>query len=119
MQRSFWFAIMLIASSFWTNTVHAADAKSIVRALNALYGAVSTASLEGWYSKTLKVDWTAQTNKFHAIKVIAEVSTVKVDLYNDGVRYFKFPNDTGGYNIIDWKTGEKTSVNEKAPYYFQ
>jgi len=36
----------------------------------------------------------------------------------DGVRYFKFPNDAGGYNIIDWKTGEKRSVDEKAPYYF-
>jgi len=96
----------------------ATDAKTVVALLNAMYGNVCTATLEGWFSKTLKLDWTAHTNKFAALKVLAEVATVKEDLYSDGVRYFKFPNDAGEYNVIDWKTGEKTSVSERARYYF-
>jgi tetratricopeptide (TPR) repeat protein len=98
----------------------AADADAIVRAIDAQCGSVCNASLEGWLwsSKTLKIDWTASTTKLHALKILAEVADVKSQLYDAGVRYFKFPNDTGGYNIIDWKTGEKTSVSERAPYSF-
>jgi hypothetical protein len=108
----------LLVASVWSDTSVAADAKTIVLALNAQYGAICTATLEGWFSKTLKVDWTARTTKLHVLKIFGEIANVKSDLYEDGVRYFKFPNDSGGYNIIDWKTGEKTSINERAPYYF-
>jgi hypothetical protein len=52
------------------------------------------------------------------VELPSEVAGVKSRLYDAGVRYFKFPNDAGGYNIIDWKTGDKTSVSERAPYYF-
>lgn len=93
--------------------------ESIVTLLNSQYGAICSAKLEGWFSKTLVLNWTARTNKLGAAKVLAEISTVKAKLYEDGVRYLKFPNDSGGYNIIDWKTGEKTSVSEKAPFYFR
>jgi hypothetical protein len=79
---------------------------------------VCKAELSGWFSKTLKIDWTAQTNKLHAMKVFAEIGSVKDKLYEDGVRYFQFPNDAGTYNAIDWKTGVKSSVTEKAPYHF-
>ena len=51
--------------------------------------------------------------------VFAAVGNAKDALYVGGVRYFKFPNDAGGYNVIDWKTGEKTSVSEGAPYYLR
>lgn len=90
----------------------------IVDLLNSQYGGVCEATLEGWFSKTLKIDWTSRTTKLHALKILAEIGSVKERLYADGVRYFKFPNNAGGYNIIDWRTGEKTSVNERARYYF-
>jgi hypothetical protein len=38
-------------------------------------------------------------------------------LYSKGIRYLKFPNDSGGYNIIDWKTGDKSSVDEWAHHF--
>jgi hypothetical protein len=44
-----------------------------------------------------------------------EIASTKSLLYDDGVRHFKFPNNAGGYNIIDWRTGAKTA---RAPYYF-
>jgi hypothetical protein len=106
-------------ASLWSNPSLAADAKTIVQLMNAMYGNVANASVEGWFSKTLKIDWTPKTTKLHAMKVLAEIGSVKSDLYGDGIRYLKFPNDAGGYNIIDWKTGEKTSVDEHAPYFFR
>jgi hypothetical protein len=105
--------------SVWSNTSLAADAKTIVRVINLEYGNVCNANLEGWFSKTLKIDWTVRTTKLHVMRILAEIGTVKNDLYEDGVRYFKFPNDAGGYNVIDWKTGQKTSVDERAPYFFR
>ncbi len=110
--------VMLNLHTIAPTRAHAGDASNIVTILKAEYGAVCDAKIEGWLSKTLKIDWTARTNKLHALKVLAEISSVKEKLYNDGVRYLKFPNDSGGYNVIDWKTGEKTSVSERAPYYF-
>jgi hypothetical protein len=93
-------------------------ANNIVTLLNTEYGAISNSKLEGWRSDTLRVDWTSRTNKLNVMVVFAAVATAKSALYEDGVRYFKFPNDAGGYNIIDWKSGGKTSVRERAPYYF-
>jgi hypothetical protein len=108
-----------LGASLWNSPSFAADAKTIVSVMNVMYGNVVNASVEGWFSKTLKVDWTARTTKLHVIKVLAEIGSVRSDLYEDGIRYLKFPNDAGGYNVIDWKTGEKTSVDERAPYFFR
>lgn len=94
------------------------DADSIVTLINAMYGKVCHAEISGIFSKTLKLDWTANTKKIHFIKIMAEIAGVKAQLYESGVRYLQFPNDAGTYNIIDWKTGEKTSNSERAPYYF-
>ncbi len=96
----------------------AKSADVIVALINQMYGNVCHAELNGFFSKTLKLDWTSNTNKFHAIKVISEIGSVKESLYLDGVRYFQFPNDAGTYNVIDWKTGEKESVSDTARYYF-
>lgn len=52
------------------------------------------------------------------ITVMAAIGESKEAIYEKGIRYLKFPNDTGGYNVIDWKTGDKSSINESAPYYF-
>jgi hypothetical protein len=93
-------------------------ARRTVVLLNAEYGSICDAALEGWGQDTLRVDWTSRTTKINSIQVLAAVGAAKDVLYRDGVRYFKFPNDAGGYNIIDWRTGEKTSVDERAPYYF-
>ena len=100
------------------NTAHAGDADNVVYLLNTEYGRVCKAELSGWFSKTLIINWTSNTKKIHAIKILAEIGTVKTMLYKDGVRYLQFPNDVGTYNIIDWKTGEKKSISDKARYYF-
>ena len=54
----------------------------------------------------------------NAIVVLAAIGKTKPTMYDAGIRYLKFPNDGGGYNILDWKTGEKTSISDRAPYYF-
>ncbi|MBC8366710.1 hypothetical protein H8E52_04795 [bacterium] len=96
-----------------------ADIKGdFVALMNIEYGRVCEVKIEGWVTKTIKVDWTSETVLFHTMRVFAEIGDAKELLYADGVRYFKFPNDAGGYNIIDWKTGEKRSVDESAPYFF-
>lgn len=95
-----------------------ASADSIVSLINSMYGNVCHAEINGFFSKTLKLDWTANTKKIHAIKVLAEIGNVKSQLYEGGVRYFQFPNDAGTYNVIDWKTGEKKSVSDRTQYYF-
>jgi len=103
-----------------THTPRTIDFPSaFVIALNGLYGNVCHAELSGFFSKTLKIDWTNNTKKIHAIKVIAEVGDSKNKLYQDGVRYFQFPNDAGTYNLIDWKTGEMNSIPDRAVYYFK
>jgi tetratricopeptide (TPR) repeat protein len=109
---------LLAQISLWSGSGASANARTIVSQINTHYGAVCEATLEGWFTKTLKLDWTSRTVRLHVIKIFAEIANVKEALYSDGVRYFKFPNDAGGYNIIDWQTGEKTSVSERAPYYF-
>jgi len=96
----------------------AGTAEKVVDLINSEYGRVCTAELSGMFSKTLQIDWTANTAKLHVVKIFAEIGNVKEILYSDGVRYFKFPNNAGTYNIVDWKTGEKKSTNERAPYYF-
>ncbi|MCL4244878.1 MAG: hypothetical protein KJ002_07090 [Candidatus Dadabacteria bacterium] len=100
------------------NSAEAGDAESVVYILNTQYGRVCKAELTGFFTKTLKVDWTSNTAKINAIKVLAEIGSVKEILYRDGVRYLQFPNDSGTYNVIDWKTGEKKSISDRAPYYF-
>lgn len=86
--------------------------------INSQFGQVCEAKAEGLFSDTLRLDWTARTTKLHTITVMAAIGSAKETLYSKGIRYLKFPNDAGGYNVIDWKTGEKTSTNERAPYYF-
>jgi len=97
----------------------ASDARRIVEIVNTEFGGVCQAELEGFFSKTLKLDWTARTNKLHVMIVLKNIADAKARLYGDGVRYLKIPNDAGGYNVFDWKTGEKSSVRERAPYYFR
>ena len=94
------------------------DAKIVVAVLNSRYGNVCKARLKGFLNKRLILDWTGHTNKLHVLTIFAEVGSVKGDLYRDGVRYFQFPNNAGTYNVIDWKTGEKKSISDRAPYYF-
>ena len=114
------FSIFVVFTFFTVPMAFAASSVSdaVVGVLNTSYGNVCHAEITGVFSKTLKVDWTRNTVKLHAIKVISEIGSVKEDLFRDGVRYFQFPNDAGTYNVIDWKTGEKTSISERAKYYF-
>lgn len=102
-----------------SNHAFAGIAENIVSLINSEYGAVCKADLNGMFSKTLKIDWTSRTKKIHAMKILAEIGSVKERLYADGVRYFQFPNDSGTYNVIDWKTGEKKTISDRSQYYFR
>lgn len=105
-------------NNYSSSTNSAISATAVVAILNSMYGNVCTAELNGFFAKTLRLDWTSNTNKLHMMKVLTEVGTVKEGLYADGVRYLQFPNDAGTYNVIDWKTGNIESISERAPYYF-
>ena len=91
----------------------------VVEVLNTEFGRVCKAELSGWFGRTLKIDWTAETKLLHVGAVFAAVASVKEGLAAAGVRYFQFPNDAGTYNVIDWATGKKSSIDERAPYYFK
>jgi len=93
--------------------------EAFVLILNNMYGNVCRAEITGFWSKTLKIEWTANTVKIHAIKVLTEVGSAKEQLYRSGIRYFQFPNDIGTFNVIDWETGEKKSISDPASYYFR
>jgi|SRR5580704_4833270 hypothetical protein len=95
------------------------EGKKIADIINTQFGRVCEAKVEGIFSSTLRLDWTTETTKLNVITVMAAIGKTKESLYSKGIRYLKFPNEAGGYNIIDWKTGEKTSVSERAPYYFR
>lgn len=118
-KRSFIKLIATPAIYLSSNIVYAGDAENIVSIINMQYGAVCKAELSGFISKTLKLDWTHRTVKIQAIKILSEIGSVKEKLYSDGVRYFQFPNSSGTYNVIDWKTGDKKSISERSTYYFQ
>jgi hypothetical protein len=94
------------------------DGAKIAEIVNSQFGRVCEAKVEGIFSNTLRLDWTAATTKLNVITVMAAIGQSKETLYSKGIRYLKFPNDAGGYNIIDWKTGEKSSVDERARYHF-
>ena len=97
---------------------NALDPARAVEVINREFGRVCTASLSGWWSKTLKLDWTAETKVIHVGVVLGAIAKIKEGLYRGGVRYLQFPNDAGTYNVIDWQTGQTTSTAERAPYYF-
>jgi hypothetical protein len=111
-------AVCTIALLTWSSPSMASFKDDFVTLMNIEYGRVCEVDIEGWLSKTIRVDWTSETVVLHTMKVFAEIGDARDLLYSDGVRYFKFPNDAGGYNIIDWKTGEKRSIDERAVYYF-
>jgi hypothetical protein len=94
------------------------DGTSVASVINTQFGRVCDAKIEGFFSNTLRLDWTAETKKLHMITVMAAIGKAKESIYAKGIRYLKYPNDVGGYNIIDWNTGEKSSIDERAPYYF-
>lgn len=91
------------------------DPEKFVKLLNEEYGRVCRASLEGWWNRALKIDWTSETRVLDVGMVLALVGQAKEGLAAGGVRYLKFPNDGGTYNVIDWRTGEKWSNDERAP----
>ena len=109
---------LLALNLFVSTPANASNADKIVDLLNTEFGGVCSAELEGWFTKTLKIDWTSKTSILTSGIVLKNIADVKQLLYDDGVRYLKIPNDAGVYNIFDWETGEKSSVSERAPYYF-
>jgi hypothetical protein len=98
--------------------VSAGYTEAFLLLMNKYYGNICKIEVHGIFSRTLKVDWTPNTNKLYALKVVAEIGDAKILLYEEGVRYFQFPNNLCRYNVIDWKTGEKESISDRAPYCF-
>lgn len=94
-------------------------ASLFVSATNVSAGQYCHAEIRGFWGSTLRISWTPRTNKLMAMQVLALVGEHKEELYNDGIRYFQFPNNIGGYNEIDWKTGEKRSISDQAIYFFR
>jgi hypothetical protein len=113
------FGFIILAVIAWYVFGGNSKAEKIASILNSQFGRICEAKIEGFFSDTLKIDWTAATRKIDSITVMAAVGGSKSTMYDSGIRYLKIPNDAGGYSIFDWKTGEKTSVNERAKYYFQ
>jgi hypothetical protein len=111
-----WFALSFAVVLVISHSTY--DNSKIADVINSQFGRICQAKIEGFFSDTLRLDWTAQTTKLNAITVLAAVGKSKETMYEKGIRYFKFPNDVGGYNIFDWRTGEKSSIAERAPYYF-
>lgn len=107
----------LSAASVALSSAGYAEAAAAV--INIQFGNICRAEVSGIFSKTFKIDWTANTTKLHAVMVLGEIGKTKEKLYEDGVRYFQFPNDSGTYNVIDWKTGEKESISDRAAYSFR
>jgi hypothetical protein len=85
--------------------------------LNSKVGDVCKVSVSGYLTKTLKIDWTSKTTTLESIMILGQIGKIKEKLYQNNVRYFQYPNDSGTYNVIDWKTGEKTSIHERTPFY--
>jgi hypothetical protein len=110
--------LILIAFAIFYLASGNSGGSKIADIINSQFGRVCEAKVEGVFSNTLRLDWTAATTKLHVITVMAAIGQTKETLYSKGIRYFKFSNDSGGYNIIDWKTGEKSSVDERARYHF-
>lgn len=106
-------------SSSGTSSLSEIDPEAAALLLNSMYGKVCKAEIKGFFSKTLKIDWTYNTKLIHSIKVLAEIGNSKEQLYRGGIRYLQFPNNAGGYNVIDWETGEKRSISDSAPYFFK
>lgn len=93
-------------------------ADAVVALINSHFGEYCSARVTGIFTHTLIIDWKPRTTKLQAISVLAGIGKAKERLYTDGVRYFQFPNDAGTYNVVDWKTGEKKSISDRAKYYF-
>lgn len=117
-RREFLQKAVILSTFFAAFPARAGVAENLVKIINEQYGSVCQAELSGVFSKTLKIDWTSRTVKIQALKILGEIGSVKDRLYGDGVRYFQFPNSSGMYNVVDWKTGEKKTVGDRAPYYF-
>jgi hypothetical protein len=110
--------VLILAAVFLWNSGNSGNSK-VADLINSQFGRVCEAKVEGIFSNTLRLDWTAETKKLNVIVVMAAVGKAKETIYSKGIRYLKFPNEAGGYNIIDWKTGDKSSIDERAPYYFR
>lgn len=75
--------------------------------------------ISGIFDLTLRLDWTSRTREDHVKNIFAKVMAERKKLYEDGVRYLEYPNEAGTYNVIDFKTGAKTAINEKALPWFK
>lgn len=93
--------------------------KDPVPEIRRQHGRICQLEVKGLLVRTLKVDWTAHTNKLGAMVVLGEIGKAKQRLHESGVRFLQIPNNAGTYNVFDWETGEKRSISDRAPFYFE
>jgi uncharacterized protein (DUF433 family) len=99
------------------NPAPSRGAEDIVLALNASHREYCQAELTGWSGKTLKIDWSIRSKRLQKEEILSEIDRAKTRLLRGGVRYLQVPNDVGTYDLVDWKTGRKKSIDQKAfPY---
>jgi hypothetical protein len=75
--------------------------------------------ISGIFDLTLRIDWTSRTGENHVKTILAKIMAERKKLYEDGVRYLEYPNNAGTYNVIDFKTGARTAINQKALPWFK
>ena len=71
-------AAALVLFMFLTISItdaHAGYKENFVKILNLYYGNVCEAKIEGFFTKTLRIDWTSETVLLHTIKVFGDVSS--------------------------------------------
>ena len=113
------FFLIVLGLAFVYFIYGGSDSSKVADIINSQFVGICEAKVEGISSDTLRLDWTAATTKLNFLTIMAAIGKSKETLYSKGIRYLKYPNDAGTYNIIDWKTGQKSSVDERARYYFR
>jgi hypothetical protein len=61
------------------STSIAGEAKDLVGRINSNFGRVASAELEGWFTKTLVVNWKRETVKIQAGLITNKISSMRID----------------------------------------
>jgi hypothetical protein len=110
--------LSLGAAAYWGITSFKQKAV-VVDVLSSHFSAVSETRLEGWLADTIRIDWRPAATRLDVILIMDTIEKSKPMMYDAGIRYFKYPNSYGTYDVVDWKTGRKTITDEEAKKYFR
>lgn len=111
-----WCLVLVIALIFkpGDSSVARAVVDDLNKSGNHCHGEIS-----GIFELTLRIDWTSRTAAHNVKNVINRIMAERKRLSEDGVRYFEYPNHAGTYNVLDFKTGKQTAINDEALPWFK